>query len=313
MKANIEELKSLFVDPVLIAAEKVERIEIAGLRHYRRCNGKVHKSLTTFLDTVLPSNKFLNKWRENLAVELGSSEKASDYVNSTADYGSALHIAVADFIQKGECDWFDVETFFMSYLQGCDFKANTLKAATIELIHDFAAIIQFLYDYRVKVYAVEIPVFLEAGIATLIDLVVEMDIKKYDKTPFENRERHNAIINLKSGKKGFYETHIFQLEGEKRMWNETYGHILPIFEVYNLAPTEWRNGPDYKIKCQTEAIRKAKIDVQFDIYLESAKVRGLLEVPDKKFPVFQGVTKFGEDPNNCLKILNYHDITTLKK
>lgn len=77
MQANIELLQALFQTEgfakqvAKIQGEKIYRVEIGGLRHYRRESGRIYKSLTTFLDAVMPSNKFLNRWREQMAIVTG--------------------------------------------------------------------------------------------------------------------------------------------------------------------------------------------------------------------------------------------------
>jgi hypothetical protein len=320
MKQEIELLKALFAESdfeqqaARIIGEKIYRIEIAGLRHYMRENGRTYKSLTTFLDAVLPTPKALQSWRDNLAAEFGSAEKVDQYVSATADYGTALHIAIAEYCQRGFVEWIDFEHWALDTLQAYGMKGETLAAATRELIHDFAAIIQFFHDYRVEVIAVEIPVWSNHGIATLIDLVVEMDEKNYQKTPDDKRKRQKAIINLKSGKKGFFETHAFQLVGEMMMFNDVYSDAVgyKVEKVYNLAPTDWKEIPTYKLKDQTENILENKMKEQFNVLLEFARLRGILDTPKRKFQVFTGITRFGESPANNIETLDYKGMSTKK-
>lgn len=314
---QIELLKALFQQPEFakktakIQGEKIFRVEIGGLRHYRRESGRLYKSLTTFLDSVMPANKFLQKWKEEKAVELGGRDQAYEFVQATADYGTGLHIAVSEYCKNQGVDWLEFEQWAIKYLGECGFKGETLKGAHSELINDFAAMLQFFHDYRVDVIAVEIPVWLDCGIATLIDLVVEMDAKNYDKTLVENRSRINAIVNLKSGKKGFFDTHFFQLEGERRMFNETYGPIFgEIKSVFNLAPNDWRDNPSYKLKDQTSVAND--ISKQFELFVEVGKARGVLQTPSKKFTVFSGKTKYGQSPVDAMKTYNYDEFSLLK-
>jgi len=315
---QIELLQALFQQPEFasktakIQGEKIFRVEIGGLRHYRRESGRVYKSLTTFLDSVMPANRFLQQWKEKMAVELGGAEHANDYVQATANYGTGLHIAVAEYCRNGGVDWGEFENWAFQYLDSVGFKNGTLQSAHAELVKDFASMLQFFYDYRVEVIAVEIPVWLDCGIATLIDLVVEMDEKNYtEKTPIENRKRTKSIINLKSGKKGFFETHVFQLEGERRMFNETYGNLIgEIKSVFNLAPNDWKGKPTYKLKDQTE--EADEISEQFGMYVQIGKSRGVLSTPTKKFTIFTGKTGYGENPSDAMKIYNYDEFSLLK-
>jgi len=318
MQANIELLQALFQTEgfakqvAKIQGEKIYRVEIGGLRHYRRESGRIYKSLTTFLDAVMPSNKFLNRWREQMAVELGGGDKAEEYVQKTADYGTALHIAVAEYCRNSGVEWSEFEQWAFTFLGDMGFQNSTLSYAHAELINDFAALLQFFHDYRVEVIAVELPVWTDAGVATLIDLIVEMDAKNYtEKTEIEKRQRMKAIINLKSGKKGFFENHVFQLDGERQMFNETYGGIFGnVDTVCNLAPNDWRETPTYKFKNQTEEANA--ISPQFSLLIELGKQRGVLSTPVKKFPVFMGKTAYGQSPVDAMKIYGYDEYSMFK-
>ena len=315
--ARAEQLAPLYVSPEFeqsagkIYGEKVFRVEVGGLRHYRRESGRVYKSLTTFLSAVMPKNRFLDSWRENMTADLGGTAQMKEWMDVVADYGTALHIAVADYCRNRGVNWLEMEDWAFNYLSGMGLKNGTMQAALSELTKDFASLVQFFHDYRVAVIAVELPVFLNDGVATLIDLVVEMDAKNYEATPVEKRERAKAIINLKSGKKGFFEEHLLQLVGERRMFNETFAQQtgIEVAEVFNLAPTDWKEKPTYKLARQTKPIAEQGLERQFDLFLQLAKERGALSEPSRKFPVFSGVTKYGENPLDALKIMSYAEFT----
>lgn len=313
---GIESLAPLYIEPGfeamagMIVRQKVFRVEIGAGRHYRNEAGDTFKSITTFLDAVMPPNYFLKTWRESKIEELGTVQAATDFVKATADFGTGLHIAVADFCRDGFVDWMKFEAWAFDYLIGMGLNGHGLNAGAEELTRDFAAIVQFLADYEVRVLAVEIPVFSADGYATLIDLVVEMNAMKYtEKTEPEKRKRIKAGINLKSGKKGFYETHLFQLIGERQAFNETYGHAVgfELVEVYNLAPTNWIKEPNYKAERQTDKIAEQGLDAQFDLFVQLAKCRGVLGKPSKNFTIFEGVTQYGNSPVSNLVVMNYDD------
>lgn len=295
-----------------IIQQKCFRVEIGAGRHYRNEAGDTFKSITTFLDAVMPPNYFLKTWRESKIEELGSVEAATEFVQSTADFGTGLHIAVADYCRNGRVDWLEFGDWVFDYLTQMNLGTHTLHAAAEELTRDFAGIMQFLHDYEVRILAVEIPVFSAHGYATLIDLVCEMNAKCYtEKTPPEKRHRIVAGINLKSGKKGFFESHLFQLIGERRAFNETYAATIgwEMVEVFNLAPTNWRTAPDYKLKRQTEDILVKNLDAQFDSFLVTAKLRGILGKPSKQFTIFEGVTEYGQSPAGNMVTLTYDQMT----
>jgi hypothetical protein len=309
-QGNIEKIEPLYLAPsptIRIQGEKVYRIDVAGLRHYiREKNGQTYKSLTTFLSAVMPKNRFLQSWREEMAADLGSPEKLDEWMEKVADYGTALHIAVADYCRNGYVNWYDFEDWAYNYLTGAGLKAGTLQTAVRELTKDFAGILQFFYDYDVRVIAVEIPVFISAGVATLVDLVVEMDEKNYQATPVEKRKRISAIINLKSGKSGSsFEDHILQLVGERWAFNETYSQS--IVNVFNLSPSNWKETPSYKLTNHTKTVEEKEYVDQFQMYLQLAKTRGVLSEPTKTFPMFKGVTEYGENPTNALTLRSYNE------
>ena len=88
MQKEVELLKSLFLEQgfeqktLKIQGEKVYRVQIGGLRHYKRESGQIYKSLTTFLNAVMPSNRHLDNWKMNMAAELGSREAVDEYVTA---------------------------------------------------------------------------------------------------------------------------------------------------------------------------------------------------------------------------------------
>ena len=320
MQKEVELLKSLFLEhgfeqkTLKIQGEKVYRVQIGGLRHYKRESGQIYKSLTTFLNAVMPSNRHLDNWKMNMAAELGSREAVDEYVSKTADYGTALHIAVADYCRDNGVDWQQFEQQAFCMLQESGLSAESIEYALPEFIRDFAGLIKFFHDYRVTVLAVEIPVWMEEGVATVNDLDVEMDAKNYDKTPVEKRDRHHAVINLKSGKKGFYESHILQLVGERMMFNQLYAESLgfEIEHVYNFAPADWKEKPAYKIKNQTETIGFDNMVEQFNLFLQIGKASKVLSAPSKKYPVFSGRTEYGANHCDALTMHTYDEFSKLK-
>lgn len=293
-----------------IAQQKVFRINIGAGRHYRNEHGDTFKSITTFLDDVMPENKFLKKWRESKIEDLGSVDAARDFVQSTADFGTALHIAVADYCRNGFVDWNDFNNFAFNHFIGMGLSEHTLHSAIDELTKDFASMLAFFHEYDVRVIAVEIPVFSSDGFATLIDLVCEMNAKSYtEKTSPENRKRIIAGINLKSGKKGFHLAHQLQLIGERKAFNETYSATcgFEMVEVYNIAPTDWRNKPTFTVKRQTDHV--ASLMRRFELYVLLGIDMGVLGAPTKSFNIFNGVTKYGEDPAKNMVVLSYDEMT----
>ena len=154
---GIEELQPLYIASDFstlagrIIQQKCFRVEIGAGRHYRNEEGETFKSITTFLDSVMPPNYFLKTWRESKIEELGSVDAATQFVQSTADFGTGLHIATADYCRNGRVDWMKFNDWVFNYLISMDLKNHTLHAATEELTRDFAAIMAFLHEYEVQV------------------------------------------------------------------------------------------------------------------------------------------------------------------
>lgn len=308
-------LEPAFADSIRITQQKVYRVEIGAGRHYRNEAGTTYKSITTFLDAVMPPNRFLQKWRESKIEQLGTVDAAYEFVQATADFGTALHIAVADYCRNGFVNWLDFEQFSFSYFIGMGLTDHTLFAAHEELTKDFASMLAFIHEYEVEILAVEIPVFSSDGYATLIDLVVVMNEKAYtDKTTADKRNRIRAGINLKSGKKGFFDSHLFQLIGERRAFNETYANScgFELDEVFNLAPTDWRTEPNFKLARQTKPIDERGLEAEFDLYVHLGKMKKILGPPSKNFTIFEGQTKFGDNPADNLRLMNYEQFSKFR-
>lgn len=315
-QTGIERIEPMYIHPdfesriMHISAQKIFRVEIGAGRHYRNEQGGTYKSITTFLDAVMPANKLLQSWRESKIQDLGSVDAASEFVKATADFGTILHISVADFCRNNGVNWQQFNDFAVMQLVAMGLSGHTLQSALEELTKDFASIVKFFFDYEAKVIAVELPVFSSHGFATLIDLVVEINDKCYtEKTPKEKRNRIVAAGNLKSGKKGFYESHILQLAGERMCFNETYSKSIgfEIKEVFNIAPTDWRKAPDYKYKNRTAALDESTLMQQFNMFIEVGKARGVLGKPTKTFTVFEGNTVYGADPTEQMVTMSYDE------
>jgi len=312
-KIQIEDIRPIFVGNGIeqqapqMATMRVFRVEIGGLRHYRSETGETFKSLTTFLSAVKAEEKRLKTWRDSMADELGSTKKVDEYVEATADYGTALHIAIAEFARHGVINWDEFKDWAFAHLHSTGLQGNTLIMAIDSLICDTAAMAQFFHDYKVKVLAVEVPVFHREGYATLVDLVVQMDTNTRDIEMSAGLGRKTAIINLKSGRKGFFESHGLQLIGELRAFSQTYPGIH-VTDILNLAPENWELKPAYKIKSWTVQADKDNLNTLFDLYLEIGKARGVLGEPKYTTTLLSGETKFGDSPLQNIKMLQYGDM-----
>jgi hypothetical protein len=324
MKVELELLKALFHSPemeqaaIRIEGERIYRTSVGNKRYYSRKSGEKYLSLTSFLGATETNQPFLNRWRIEMGLELQSSEAADKYVQATADYGTALHTLIAEFIRKGEIQSFDVEIFALETFSGLGWGVRTIQAAIYDFVRDFAAIVQFFYDYSVSVLAVELPVFGElsgevdangnfARVATCIDLVVEMNEKLYtDKVAITDRKRERAIINLKSGRV-VTDNHALQLAGEKALFNSLFGELVGNIEtVYNLSPKDWRKEPTYTLTNQTSEHNKKR----FAKMVEMGLLNGVFSMPKTEISLFSGKFVYGANPTDLLKNRPFADYFT---
>jgi hypothetical protein len=286
-----EDFSKVFNNIAQINGERVRRMDISGRRYYQTKAGRFYTSLTTFLGMVLPTSKILLKWQIAKAIELGSQEVADEYVEATADYGTGLHIAVAEFVRNGHIMWHEFEFWVYDWLNQAGFGGKSIDLAANELRDDFACMAEFLYRYDCEIIAVELPVYCtDLGIATAIDLIVRMN-NPTDR--YKDGNKITAIINLKSGKKDFFETHEYQLCGERMLFNQLYGESFGKIEyVFNLAPKNWETKPDFKLKDQTK--NADDLTNRFLRHNQNAWENGFLEQPKSKFSLLEGRLNYGE-------------------
>ena len=298
------------VAPVLypmIEGARIYRTNISGRRYYRVSDGKIRVSLTTFIDYAQQYGdvRFLNSWRDSMIEQLQNKALLDAYVQSTADYGTLLHIAVSELCKRGELDvWGKDGLFYMFQAEATrlGWGYEVAQSAFNKFLKDFACVSKFFHDYEVRIIAVELPVF-DDLLATCIDLVVEMNAKNYKKTKPEKRERINALINLKSGKHTG-DTHALQCAGEKRLFNFLYGELFPGFErTFILKPKDFEKEPGYDLIETTSEQFQAEFDAL--VALTKTKAKGVLTLPRSLFFEITGKFVYGEDPSHLVKQKNF--------
>lgn len=179
----------------------------------------------------------------------------------------------------------------------------------VEAQMDFIGLSRWMIDYNVQLLAVEIPVFSDVDyMATQIDLVCLIeDDEEYEREGYKTKAKRKipvlALINYKSGKSGFFDSHRFQLESEKNMFLECFPDFNKYkIRTYNLAGKKFRSlkwdgrSRPYLFSDQTD---KINID-RYNAYLQLAKITRD-ERLGKPIRIIKGELSFGGDPLQCVE------------
>jgi hypothetical protein len=247
-------------------------------------------------------------------------DASQKYSAERAHYGTILHMIVAELLDKKEIGMHRPAYTATSYAMSEKLDMSLVNGWHEDLRKDTLSFIQFCHDYNVRPIAVEMPlVSTECGVAGTIDLVCEIDIweKGFFGEVYKSGERKGepketkrtktirALIDIKSGRKGFYDSHKYQLHGYRAMWNENFPD-LHVESVYNWSPKDWTGSePTYNFTDQTNA-------------REGVALSGLLAMyhalnPDSRpgsTIVCEGVVALGASPS---EVWRYVDIETLLK
>ncbi len=252
--------------------ERVYRLDQSDHRYYYIVDEKgsptFYTSVTTFLKQNLPTSPHLITW----IASMGEAE-AKAFANERADYGTFLHKEASDMLINTSYDLDKLHDFLMDYIEEKRLDRSFINYAD-DLKKDLLAFAQFISDYNVSPIAIEMVLtHKQWQVAGAIDLVCEMDIsekgfhgevyksganKGKPKQTIETR-RVVAIVDLKSGRKGFHESHELQLHTYKGMWEVNFPDIK-IDRVFNWSPKDWRGMvPTYNLKDQTQSKNAAKL------------------------------------------------------
>ncbi len=306
MKNASEQIDILFLDEKLIKKPDytVYRIKVSGGRvYYTYINEEIkfYISLTTLTKNTLPTSPHLIKWIAQLGYE-----ESQRYMRERGDYGTLLHLAIGDYTINKKWDTLFADEFIQERVNKGVVKCPDIEMWAEDLNNDMAAYAQFVYEHKVVPMAIELVLVSKEGYGTLIDLVCKMTIEErgffgevYAKggknnpqgSPKESiRMREiTALINFKSGKKGFYEEHEVQLDLEKKLFEENYPDIK-IDRIFNWSPKDWQDQPTFHLKDQTDSLNVEKAGHLLAI----AKIELMKRLPAQR--IFTDEIKYGEPP-----------------
>ena len=250
---TVEEIRSLFfnADALKEPAYKVYQLNSDGHRYYYRFNAdgepEFYPSVTTLLKQVMPTPPALLEWMIANGKD-GSTEKR----DIAAAYGTFMHGQFETLIINRRYDFDAVPGILLDYMERENIPESLYSQWLVKIRKDVLAFAQFVKDWNVKPLAVEIGlVHPEHHYAGCIDLPCVMTDPKTGNV-------FTAIVDFKSGRKGFFEEHELQLHLYRMMWNVNYPET-PVARVFNFSPKDWRTKPTYNLKDQTDSVNAAKI------------------------------------------------------
>lgn len=248
-----EEIKAVFfnADALREPPYRIYQLNTESYRYYYRFdeNGDpvFYPSVTTLLRQVMPTSPFLIKWM----LENGK-EQADEKRDLAAAYGTFMHIQFERLIINRKVNFDTMPAELLDYMQRENLPEKVFTEWIGKIRKDILSFAQFVKDYNVRALAIEIglahPEFHFAG---CIDLPCVM-------TDPKTKKDYTAIVDFKSGRKGFWEEHELQLHLYKMMWEVNFPD-LPVAKVYNFSPKDWRTKPTYNLKDQTDSVNAKKI------------------------------------------------------
>lgn len=225
--------------------EVVRRFNSPGGRMYFRYDNEENKvwyiSVTNALSKVMPESPFLTKWK----MDKGERE-AERLANAAADYGTMLHVFLAQALIKKHFDFDDAERQVHEYAREHPSEWTDLASQVGKLKDDMAALMQWAHDYQVKLLASEVIVYSdELLMAGAIDIICELNGPR--------NTRSLAFVDLKSGRNGFNDKHAVQLEIYRKLWAHSYPAMPQPNRIINIAPKAWKKDkPTYHMQEWTE-------------------------------------------------------------
>ena len=281
---TVEEIRAVYfnADALKEPAYRVFQLNSDGHRYYYRFNEagepEFFPSVTTLLKQVMPTPPALLDW-----MIANGKDGATEKRNLAAAYGTFMHIQFETLVINRRYDFDNVPAVLLGYMERENLPEKVFAEWLPKIRKDVLAFAQFVRDYNVKPLAIEIGlVHPEYHYAGCIDLPCLMTDPKSGK-------QFTAIVDFKSGRKGFYEEHELQLHLYREMWNVNYPET-PVARVFNFSPKDWRTKPTYNLKDQTDSVNARKLPYLLALAsIEDEKrdntltiVRGVLDLDNGK-------------------------------
>ena len=271
--------------------KKMFRLDFGDYRYYYSFDdaGKpiFYISVTTMIANALPTNQALLKYYGDRGYE-----DAVRYARMRADYGTFLHGEITRFCIDKTYNLGLVKERLMSYIEDHMLPASFISEFD-PLQRDLLAWAQFVYEYNVEVEALELVLSSDLNLyAGAIDIKASLDYKG---------ERIQAIIDNKSGRKGFFEAHEIQLHAYKEAWNENFPDC-PVTKVFNWSPKDWRGAkPTFNFKDQTESKSAKKLPYIIALaHIEDSK-------RENKVSCVGGIIEYGKSLDDNISMISIEE------
>jgi hypothetical protein len=248
-----EEIRALFFDSVALREPpyRIYRLDTEGYRYYYRFGPdgepEFYPSVTTLLGSTMPTSPFLIEWMLNNGKEMANMKR-----DIAASYGTFMHGEFEKLIISRSYDFDAAPAVVQAYMERENVPEGLFNEWVVKIRKDVLAFAAFIREWNVRPLAVEIglvhPFHKYAG---TIDLPCIMTDPKTGKD-------FAAIVDFKSGRKGFWEEHELQLGLYRDMWNLNFQEC-PVERIFNFSPKDWRKGPTYNLKEQTDSPNLKKI------------------------------------------------------
>ena len=266
-----EKVKSLF---------DIRKIQSGGFRYYftysNRWGPKFYMSVTTFCKKALPTSEHLINWK----VELGA-EQAQFLADMAAHYGTFMHDILLEYVVKRNVTVDHIDEQMDKYIKKEHLSPSIKGEWHRKIQEDLVAWTQWMQDYKFEPLVIEYPIigykkFMLGGKIDLIGRITVINKEKgywgevYKSQPKDPSKKkgdpketykdveytYNVMVDLKSGRKQFYESNEMQLICYQDMWNHHFGSELKVEKIFNWRPTEWRSadGNKYNFKDQTDSL-----------------------------------------------------------
>lgn len=294
---------------------RLQRIDSKGYRYYAipqdDDNYRFFISVTSLIQATTPTSPYLIKW-------MAETPNHKEYAKERADYGTLMHILFKWFMMEGAIDLDSIDQRLNE--EAAEEDITIRESWYKDLKSDLLAFAAFCYDYRVEPLGIEVPlVSPQDGYGGTVDLICKLyvDVKGFygeilksgpnKGNPKETKQTfcYTAIVDFKSGRKGFYEAHEIQLEACRRLVQENFK--IDVDKLYNFSPKDWRTAPDYDLKDQTYSVPKGK----FEHLVAIAKIEKLMDV--REITSYAGTVRFGHVPQGHFVRMDMNEFLKSKR